>query len=155
MKINKLRLLNKTNYLIANLNNFNSANDFLNEIAAQLNNGTQIVQLLTSNISPKEIINCGKRVRELCSVYEALLIVEGRADIAQILHADGIHLSENDMGITEAKYLTEGGLIIGFSSQNEQLLNEALINDVDYIFTDKDLNDKNITYFQTNKIKKI
>lgn len=155
MKINKLRLLNKTNYLIADLNNFNSAEEFLNEIAARLNNGVQIVQLVTTNITPKEIIDCGKRVRELCSIYEALLIIEGRVDIAQILHADGIHLNKNDISVTEAKYLTEGGLIIGFSAENEQLLKEALTLDVDYIFTKENLNGKNIIHFQTNNIKKI
>ena len=151
MKINKLRLINKKEYLIVSRENFSTDNDFLDYIAASLENGTQIIQLEEKHYNDKRTIELGKKIRELCSIYEALFIISSRIDIAQLVHADGIHLDINGIDSHSARDLLGGNIIIGKTINQE----EEIDKNIDYIFTEKRLENNDITQFLYSEIKKI
>ena len=150
MKINQLRLLNKKEYLIVNSNQFQSDNDFLDFIAANLEQGIQIIQLDEKHFNDAKTIELGKKTRELCSIYGALFIINSRIDIAQILEADGVHLEENGISPHQAREILGNNTIIGLTAPNTTITP----NDVDYIFTDQKAENVKITQFIFNEIKK-
>lgn len=127
MKINKLRLKNKDLYLIVEYNLFNDETAFLDFIAIELEKGAQIIHINTTNKSTREICNTGKKLRELCSIYNALLIVNDRIDIAQAIEADGIFLDENSFDINTAREMLGTSVIIGTN---------YITDNIDYIITD-------------------
>ncbi len=133
MKINELRLKNRDLYLVVEYNLFDDETTFLDFIATELENGAQIVQLNTTNKSTKENINTGKKIRELCSIYNALLIVSDRIDIAQTIEADGIFLDKNSFDVDTARELLGENIIIGTN---------YLTNNIDYIITETAPQDK-------------
>ncbi len=151
MKINQLRLLNKKEYLIVNSNQFQSDNDFLDFIAANLEQGTQIIQLDEKHFNDVKTIELGKKARELCSIYGALFIINSRIDIAQIIDADGVHLEQNGISPHQARELLGDNIIIGLTTQNTA----KTPDDVDYIITDKRSENVEITQFIFCEIKKI
>ncbi len=155
MKINKLRLLNRRKYTIVNSENYNSENDFLDAVALSLEQGSQIIQLCEKHFNDKKTIELGKKVRELCSIYGALFIIWQRADLVQILNADGIHLDENSISIHMAKELLGENIIIGKSINTEEEITNAIKNDADYIFIKNTVKTYKIPHFIYNEIKKI
>lgn len=152
MKINKLRLKDKNKYLVINTNLFDEETSLLDFIASELENGMQILQLNTNNVTTKMLINSGRKIRELCSIYNALLIVNDRIDIAQNIEADGIFLDENSFDIHTAKEYLGENIIVGTNYQSEN---------ADYIITNKNCNEiSNIICFakdlnRNNNNKKI
>lgn len=151
MKINQLRLLNKKEYLIVSSNKFSSDNDFLDFIASKLEQGTQIIQLDEKHFDDKKTIELGKKIRELCSIYEALFIINTRIDIVQITQADGVHLEEKGITPHQARELLGENTIIGISVKDTT----EITNEVDYIITEKRAENLAITQFLSNEIKKV
>lgn len=135
MKLNELRLKNKKLYLITNSDIFYNTDNFLDAIASALNGGVQIVQYREKHLGAKKIIVIGKKIRELCSIYNALFIVNDRVDIAKILEADGVHLGQNDIDIKNARNLLGENAIIGMNIHSQEQAKDAEMNGADYIIT--------------------
>ncbi len=133
MKLNRLRLQDKKLYLVTNSDKFNSDDDFLNAVASALQGGVQIVQLREKSASASRIIELGKKIRELCSIYDALFIINDRIDIAQIVEADGVHLGQDDIEIKSAREILGTNFIIGISTHKPEQALKAQEQGADYI----------------------
>lgn len=131
--IKQALLKDKNLYLITCSDNFNSEEDFIDKVALCLKNGVKIIQYREKNKSASEIIATGKKLRQLCSMYEALFIVNDRIDIAQILEADGVHLGQDDIDINLARKIIGEDKIIGISTHKPQDAIKAQENIADYI----------------------
>ena len=151
MDINKLRLIGKTSYLIASSEKFLSTDEFLDAIALQLENGIEVIELRENN-NAKNTIEYGKRIRELCSIYNALFIVYDRIYIAQIIHADGVYIPENGIDIDIAREFLGKNIIIGTKADSEKQIQEIIAKGADFVLYDKTpINTDKIHYFKTIK----
>lgn len=133
MKINKLRLQNKTKYLIISSENYKDEDSFLDDIAKKLNNGLEILILNEKHFSTKKVIKIAKKIRELCSIYNVIFIICDRLDIVQITEADGIHLFEESVNIEIARDFLGENKIIGKTMTNKEEVISATNNGFDYI----------------------
>ena len=113
MKINKLRLKDRNIYLIIQYELFSTEDDFLDSVACELENGSSVLNINFGHASTSEIIKIAQKVRELCSIYNALLIVSDRLDIAQIIESDGVYLDENSFSVNIAREFLGNNYIIG------------------------------------------
>lgn len=132
-KYKKYRLQDKNLYLVTDRTLFNNEDDFLNAVASALKGGVQIVQLREKTATTKEILSSGKRLRELCAMYNAIFIINDRVDIAQAVEADGVHLGQDDMDIASARAILGPEYIIGKSTHCPEHALNAMRDDVDYI----------------------
>lgn len=130
--IKKLLLKDKNIYLVTNSSNLNEQ-EFLDKVALALKSGVRLIQYREKEKSAKEIIETGKKLRQLCSMYEALLIVNDRIDIAQIIDADGLHLGQDDIDIKFARKIFGEDKIIGISTHKPDDAIAAFENGADYI----------------------
>lgn len=146
MNINKLRLKDRKKYLIVNPDN--SDNDFLDYVANQLACGTDIIELKCVIATPQKILEYGKTIRELCSIYNALFLIHDRADIAQLLEADGIVTDKNGIPSEKLRELTGSIKIIGYNikSKDEEI---PRLSDIDFIISDdiKTIEEKDIPFY--------
>jgi len=135
LKMNiKKYLLDKRNlYLVTNSDGFSSDDEFLDRVALALKSGVDIIQLREKKRSAKEIINLGYKIRELASAFNALFIVNDRIDIAKILHADGVHLGQDDISLHTAREILGDKFIIGISTHKPDDAIEAMKGGADYI----------------------
>ncbi len=131
--IKKALLKNRNIYLITSSDSFKNDDDFLDKVAQILKAGVNIVQLREKNKSASEIIKLGYAIRQLCSIYNALFIVNDRVDIAKILDADGVHLGQDDISIEDARKILGEDKIIGISTHKPQDAIEAKNSGADYI----------------------
>ncbi len=133
MNINKIRLKDKKLYLVTTSDAFDSDEDFLDSVAASLKGGVQILQLREKNSNAARIIKLGKRIRELCSIYDALFIVNDRIDIAKVVEADGVHLGQEDIDIEVAREILGTNAIVGISTHTPEQAMKAQAEGADYI----------------------
>ncbi|OGI02176.1 MAG: thiamine-phosphate diphosphorylase [Candidatus Melainabacteria bacterium GWF2_37_15] len=132
-KHKKYLLNDKKLYLVTDRSNFNNEDDFLNAVASALKGGVQIVQLREKTATAKEFIALGKKVRELCSLYDAIFIINDRVDIAMAVQADGVHLGQDDMDVAIARNILGSEAIIGLSTHCLEHALQAVQAGADYI----------------------
>ena len=133
MDIKKYLLKDKKLYLVTNSDNFKTDEEFLDTVALAVKSGVDIVQLREKTKPAAKIIEYGRVIRQLCSEYGALFIVNDRVDIAQILNADGVHLGQDDVDIKYARDILGDKLIIGISTHKPDDAIRAIQNGADYI----------------------
>lgn len=93
--IKKIILKNKKEYFFFDKNNIDIAGNALAK-------GVKII-IFKPIFNDKTNIEIAQKLRQLCSIYESLLIIHKRVDIAEITDADGIYLNKNDLTIEQAK----------------------------------------------------
>ena len=123
--IKKLSLQSKNHYCCIDMNKYCDydcfdGNKFLNEAGKELKDGADILHafpLISEHFSDSITVEWMKKLRELCAIYNCLLIINNRLDIARVIEADGIFLDEKGILIKDMIDISDG-LIIGTSQKN-------------------------------------
>ena len=80
--------------------------------------GVTIVQLRAKEISTSQFVDISKRLLCCLKPRGIPLIINDRVDIAHAIKADGVHLGQSDLGVSEARAILGGQAIIGLSVRN-------------------------------------
>jgi len=113
-----------------------------------------LFQLRLKKYSIKQKIVIGKKIRQICKKYNVRFLVNDDPILSKKLNADGCHLGQKDMNITEARKIV-GNKIIGITCHNSiNLAKAAIKKKADYIafgafFSTKT---KKVKYRATTKI---
>ncbi|HWQ25314.1 MAG TPA: thiamine phosphate synthase [Chlorobaculum sp.] len=98
-----------------------------------LEGGARMVQLRRKTASGLELYEWAVRIQELCRQREAIFIVNDRVDIALAMHADGVHLGQDDLPASAARSLLGPDAIIGVSVANTSEAEKARYDGANYI----------------------
>ena len=120
-----------------------------------------LFQLRLKKYSIKQKIVIGKKIHQICKKHNVKFLVNDDPILSKKLKADGCHLGQKDMNITEARKII-GNKIIGITCHNSiNLAKKAIKKKADYIafgafFSTKT---KKVKYKTTikilNKVKKL
>ena len=120
-----------------------------------------LFQLRLKKYSIKQKIVIGKKIHQICKKHNVKFLVNDDPILSKKLKADGCHLGQKDMNITEARKII-GNKIIGITCNNSiNLAKKAIKKKADYIafgafFSTKT---KKVKYKATtkilNKVKKL
>ena len=120
-----------------------------------------LFQLRLKKYSIKQKIVIGKKIHQICKKHNVKFLVNDDPILSKKLNADGCHLGQKDMNITEARKIV-GNKIIGITCHNSiNLAKKAIKKKADYIafgafFSSKT---KKVKYKATtkilNKVKKL
>ena len=120
-----------------------------------------LFQLRLKKYSIKQKIVIGKKIHQICKKHNVKFLVNDDPILSKKLKADGCHLGQKDMNITEARKII-GNKIIGITCHNSiNLAKKAIKKKADYIafgafFSTKT---KKVKYKVTtkilNKVKKL
>lgn len=127
------KLENKKLYLVTDRSKFEDDNTFLDAVSSAVKGGVSIVQLREKNASTKKFIELAKVLKEICSQYDALFIINDRIDVAMAVGADGVHLGQDDMDIYTARKILGDAAIIGISTHKPEDAINAINHGADYI----------------------
>ena len=119
-KFNKILLAQRNNYISINTKDYFSENDLLNKVAEKLNSGVDILELRGDNLSSAKFLSVALKLRELTALFNSLLIIYDRIDIAKLVKADGILADENTITVPYAKKLIENDYLTGFYCNCEE-----------------------------------
>ena len=130
MKKNKTR--KKFVYLISP-NKINSE-DFYTDLALVLNSKkVSFFQLRIKKETNKNKLLIGKRVKKICKKYKVKFLVNDDPKLASRLNADGCHLGQKDISISEARKILTNK-IIGITCHNSiNLAKKAIQDGADYL----------------------
>lgn len=82
--------------------------------------GVRAVQLREKDLSPRELLELARTLRELTWRYGAKLIINDRVDIALAAGADGVHLGEASIPADAARKLLGSDRLIGVSCHSRE-----------------------------------
>jgi thiamine-phosphate pyrophosphorylase len=119
-------------YLVMGLDDVNGKSAI--EIAQlALKGGITMLQLREKQRDIREVIEQGKKLRQLCDEYRVPFIVNDRVDIAIVLEADGIHVGQTDIPAVEVRKLIGNDAIIGVSAGTPTEAKRAMEEGADYL----------------------
>jgi len=119
-------------YIISDRSLFSEQKYFLTAVEAALMGGVKALQLREKDLSDSELIKLGIQLRILTSNYKAKLIINSRAEIAEKIGADGVHLTETRLPANEVKS-SFPDLIVGVSTHSLEGAHLAEKEGADYI----------------------
>lgn len=101
-------------------------------VSAVLGAGIRIVQYREKDRTRREIYEEAVRLRELTTRFGAALIINDHADIARAVDADGLHLGQEDLPLSEARKVV-GDMLIGISTHSLDQARRAEAEGAGYI----------------------
>lgn len=102
-------------------------------VRAAVAGGVDIVQLREKHLPDDQLVAVAKAMRALCERVGALLIVNDRPLVARQAGADGVHVGQEDMPVTEARELVGPDMLIGLSTHAREEIDHADAALADYI----------------------
>lgn len=108
-----------------------AAFDWMLEQAIQ--GGVQMVQLRDKRANDRELLDLGRRFREVTHSLGALLIINDRPDIARLCHADGVHVGQEDLSVRDVRRILGPDAIVGVSTHELSHARQAVEDGADYI----------------------
>lgn len=94
--------------------------------------GVDCVQLREKETSTAERLAWGRELLPVCREAGALLIVNDDVEVAAALDADGVHVGQDDLPVSDVRRLLPDGKLIGLSTHDVGQLEDAADLGVDY-----------------------
>jgi thiamine-phosphate pyrophosphorylase len=95
--------------------------------------GVKWIQLRDKERSRREIYEEALSLRAITTEKDAVFVVNDHPDIALAVHADGVHLGQDDLPLKEARKLMGKSQIIGISTHTSAQAKDAERGGADYI----------------------
>jgi thiamine-phosphate pyrophosphorylase len=105
----------------------------LEQLAHLSAGGVNLVQLREKLLPPVEFFREGEEVLRFARPRGIKIIINDRVDIALALHADGVHLGQDDLPPDAARRILGPDAIIGFSTHNLEQARAAAKMPIDYV----------------------
>lgn len=155
-------MLNIKQQLLKNIDSYYVFNTYecsqraLDTIASYLKKENVIIHLKNLCTKTNVFLDFAQKVRQLSSIYNSLLIIEDRADIANIVEADGIYINSDCINYNNAiKLMTNDKLICSDATYGTYcdfvVSDKQYQNKITYIFNDNNASKKAI-YINDTKI---
>jgi thiamine-phosphate pyrophosphorylase len=107
--------------------------DYLKTAKRLISGGASIIQLRLKNIPMGKVLETAKIVSRVCKESGVLFIVNDYPEIAYLSGADGVHLGQDDLPVTEVRRIFPPDMIIGISTHSRDEARLALQHEPDYI----------------------
>ena len=102
-------------------------------VEAAVAGGVSCVQLREKHCSTREFITQARALKRFLKSKKIPLIINDRLDVALAVEADGLHLGQQDMTISDARKISGTSLIIGISAESVDDALRAEKEGADYI----------------------
>ncbi|KAI8373552.1 Hydroxyethylthiazole kinase family-domain-containing protein [Choanephora cucurbitarum] len=120
-------------YLVTDRSLVPEGKTFLGQIERALEGGVTIVQLREKDTDTGPFIELAHQVKALTRKYGVPLIINDRLDVAQAIDAEGVHIGQDDMPLTQARHILGPKKIIGVSCNTEEEAAIAIRDGADYL----------------------
>jgi len=106
----------------------------LTDIAAQaIAGGVKSLQYRAKNLSKREAYLNALQLRELTRQHGVTFVINDWVDLALAVEADGVHLGQEDLPLSVARFLLGPDRIIGISAHTLEQAKEAESGGADYL----------------------
>jgi thiamine-phosphate pyrophosphorylase len=102
------------------------------QAAAAVEGGARVIQVRMKDAPSGAVLDAARRVVALAA-GRALVLVNDRADLALLAGADGVHLGDDDLPVTDARALLGEGLLVGRTTRTLEEARAALLAGADHV----------------------
>ncbi|MDW8224052.1 MAG: thiamine phosphate synthase [Gemmatales bacterium] len=95
--------------------------------------GADMIQLREKNLPDRELLRRAELIRRWTCEARALFIVNDRPDVALLVQADGVHLGQDDLPLSQVRRLVGAHRLIGLSTHTLSQLRQAVENGANYV----------------------
>lgn len=96
--------------------------------------GVRMLQLREKGLPDGELLRIAREVREVTQGTETRFIVNDRPDIAVLCNADGVHVGQDDLPVSEVRSIVGNRMVVGLSTHSiAQATAAQSLKGVDYI----------------------
>ncbi len=107
--------------------------EFYHIVRESAKGGVTVVQLRDDDPSTQKVIAMGKELHSFLRPMGIPLIINDRVDIAHAIGAEGVHLGQSDLSVSQARAILGSDAIIGLSVENMDQALQAEEEPVDYL----------------------
>ncbi len=86
-------------------------------VKESLDGGVTFVQLREKDLKYEKFLSEANYIKRICHDYHVPFVVNDNIDIARVVDADGVHVGQSDMEVSEVRKLLGPDKIIGVSAQ--------------------------------------
>jgi thiamine-phosphate pyrophosphorylase len=94
--------------------------------------GATLVQLRDKKSDTRVMIERARAIKAALAPFGVPLVINDRVDVALVAGADGVHLGQTDMSVTDARRLLPSGVLVGLSINSVERAQAAPIELIDY-----------------------
>lgn len=95
--------------------------------------GVRLIQYRNKRASSRELYDGGREIAARIHQYNAMFVVNDRADVARAVNAHGVHVGQDDLPVELARKVLAPGKLIGYSTHLLAQVAEADRSSADYI----------------------
>ncbi len=125
------RLTAKRLYVLIDGRESDSA--FANQVQQLSRAGVDMLQLRDKKLSDRELVQRARTLVRIARPLGVLAIVNNRPDIAAAVHADGVHLGQDDCSVGDARRIVGPEAVIGVSTHGIDQARQAVLAGADYL----------------------
>jgi thiamine-phosphate pyrophosphorylase len=100
---------------------------------AYLRGGARILQLRQKAGGSAAFLELARRIAGAARRFDAVLIVNDRADVATLAGAGGVHVGQDDLSVEQIRGIAGAGAIVGLSTHDPRQVDEGLAGSASYI----------------------
>lgn len=124
------------------------------QVEEALKGGVTCVQLREKSLPDEEFLQEAIEIKSLCKKYNVPLFINDNVSVALKCGADGIHVGQDDMAVSEVRSIVGENMMIGVSVHSVEEALEAVKNGADCLgvgamFATSTKTDANVLSWQT------
>ena len=100
---------------------------------AYLDGGARILQIRAKALGSGSLLDLCDEIVSAAAPYDALIVVNDRADVARSSGAAGVHVGQEDLSPSDARRLLGDQAIVGLSTHTESQIEAALLEPISYL----------------------
>lgn len=135
-----------------------SKKPLIEQVESALKGGITCLQLREKNLDEESFLKRAIEIKKLCERYGVPLIINDNVNVAIQSRADGVHVGQEDMELSEVRKLVGDNMIIGVSAHTVEEAKEAEAGGADYLGVGaiyETTTKPDATFVSLNELKKI
>jgi thiamine-phosphate pyrophosphorylase len=92
-----------------------------------------MIQLRDKSLDDRDLIEHARMLRQRTRGTSTLCIINDRSDIAAVVHADGVHLGQEDLTVKDTRAIVGTQMLIGVSTHNIEQARRAVLDGANYL----------------------
>jgi thiamine-phosphate pyrophosphorylase len=110
-----------------------SGEEFERTAQALISAGVDVIQFRDKRLPDRELIDRARLLRRWTQGTATLLIINDRPDMAAVVHADGVHVGQEELTVKDVRSIVGPEALIGVSTHSIDQARQAVLDGANYI----------------------
>lgn len=110
-----------------------SEDAFASTVATLCEAGIDVLQLRDKRLGDRDLASRAKQLARVCREHGVISIVNDRPDIALVCGADGVHVGQEELTVSDARKVVGPKALVGVSTHSIEQARTAVLDGADYL----------------------